>query len=74
VLEAIVSHAVVRDPDPSGDSAPDRGDQHLWNLLHAEPKSILVTGDRRLLAEPPPGRGVMDPRAFIKFFSRSEKN
>ncbi|RMF86256.1 MAG: PIN domain-containing protein [Nitrospirae bacterium] len=64
LLEALVVHAVVRSPEAGGPPAPDPGDPHLWDLLHVEPSSVLVTGDRRLLAQPPPGRGVMDPRAF----------
>ncbi len=74
VLEAIVGHAVVRNPEHGTDPAPDPGDQHLWDLLQVEPGSVLVTGDRRLLSEPPRGRGVMDPRAFLQFFSHGEKN
>ena len=41
----------------AGPPAPDPGDQFLWNLLAAHPGLILVTGDKRLLADP-----AMQPR------------
>ena len=53
-------------PAASSDSAPDPGDQHLWDLLLAVPDAILVTGDRLLLENPPEGREVLSPRVFVE--------
>ncbi len=65
LLEEIAAHAIVREPAPSALESPGRGDQHLWDLLVEEPGCILVTGDRILLADPPPGAEVVTPRDFL---------
>lgn len=64
VLETIAEHGVVRQP-ACGDLAPDPGDQHLFDLLASEPGAALVTGDRRLVDEPPPGTAVLSPPDFV---------
>ena len=43
-------------------SAPDSGDDHLWALLASWPGSRLVTGDKRLLDNPPGPGAVLTPR------------
>lgn len=53
LLASIVQHSMWREPTASRYDAPDIGDNHLWNLLHAEPTAILVTGDLQLLDTPP---------------------
>ena len=53
LLARIVHHAMWREPAASGFSAPDKGDNHLWDMLYAEPAATLVTGDLRLLDTPP---------------------
>ena len=66
LLTDIAANAQVRDPaDRRAPSAPDRGDDHLWQLLHAAPGATLVTGDRRLLEQPPRFASVLTPRAAI---------
>ncbi len=45
--------------------APDRGDDHLWTLLAAQPGAVLVTGDRLLLENPQPLAAVLSPRSFV---------
>ncbi len=66
ILTDIVANAQVRNrghlPAPS---APDRGDDHLWRLLHATPSATLVTGDRRLIEQPPGFASVVAPRTAI---------
>lgn len=42
--------------------APDPGDNHLWELLASWPEGRLVTGDRRLLDDPPRFGAVLTPR------------
>ena len=65
VLTAIAANAMVREAVPSEESAPDPGDQHLWDLLAATPSAVLVTGDTRLLESAPDHTTVMLPGAFI---------
>lgn len=66
ILTAIAANAIVREPIPSKETAPDAGDQHLWNLLAAVPNAALVTGDTRLLADAPGHVSVMLPGTFIE--------
>lgn len=66
VLAAIVVNAIVRDVEPSGEPAPDPGDQHLWDLLGSVPGGVLVTGDSMLLEGAPDGASVLSPRAWIE--------
>lgn len=66
LLTAIAANAQVRDPDARhAPTAPDLGDDHLWRLLHAAPSATLVTGDRRLLEQPPPFASVVTPRTAL---------
>ena len=66
VLTDIAVNAVVREPQVGPAlRAPDRGDDHLWQLLATAPGSTLVTGDRALLASPPEFAHVLSPRVFI---------
>lgn len=66
ILLTIAENAIVREPDWANISAPDIGDQHLWNLLAVEKKAILVTGDRRLLENPPEDYSVLSPKQFVE--------
>ena len=50
--------------------APDPGDTHLWALLAAHKGAILVTGDHRLLANPPDFASVLAPRSFLNFLTQ----
>ena len=63
VLTEIATHAIVRQPE-ARTGAPDAKDNHLWSLLHAQPGSVLVTGDRALAGKPPPKSAVLQPREF----------
>ena len=63
-----VARSALIDSGGLGPIAPDPGDQHLWDLLAAGPKSALVTGDRKLLASQHfPGR-ILSPRDFADRF------
>jgi len=68
LLAAFVIGAMLRDPPPSK-VAPDSGDQHVWDLLASHPRALLVTGDRRLLEQAPPGASVLLQAPFIKLRS-----
>ena len=65
LLTDLVANAMWRAPVPT-DDAPDTGDQHLWALLAAYPRSQLVTGDQLLLRKPPAGVSVISPRHLIE--------
>ena len=66
----LTANAIWREPKP-GSPAPDRGDDHLWALLSAYSGSILITGDRLLLENPPKQSSVISPSAWLNdFFSR----
>jgi len=69
LLEEIVLNAGIREAAERAPDAPDPGDQHLWDLLEAEPGAVLVTGDRALLENPPPGRSVVSPRDYLALVS-----
>ena len=66
VLTDIALNAIVVEPTPAGTSPPDPNDRHLWDLLAARPEAVLVTGDRKLLQEPPAGVSVLSPRGFVE--------
>jgi putative PIN family toxin of toxin-antitoxin system len=61
LLTELVANAIIREPDRSATEAPSRQDQHLWDLLETEHGSVLITGDRRLLSQPPRGASVISP-------------
>ena len=70
VLEDIALHAQIRDPSAAPvEPAPDRGDDHLWQLLLASPGAVLVTGDQRLVEQPPAFASVVSPRAALDLLS-----
>jgi uncharacterized protein len=64
LLTAITVNAIVVEPSDSPEAAPDHGDQHLWNLVHAYPGSILVSGDALLRQS----ERVLRPREFTLLF------
>ena len=64
LLAEIVANAMWREPAPAGE-APDSDDSHLWRLLASEYGSILVTGDKLLLSNPPASHSVVSPRNYI---------
>ena len=66
LLADVVVSAVWR--DPAGGDTPDPHDAHLWALLASHPQSLLVTGDRLLVENPPSGASVVSPRHFADAF------
>lgn len=63
ILEELVLTAIWHEPVIEA-IAPDRGDDHLWQLLAEVPGSILVTGDRLLIDSPPEDSKVIPPSEF----------
>ncbi len=66
LLEEIAFLGIVRELNSSCQSAPDTEDNHLWHLLKAQPGSLLVTGDHKLLGSPPSFASVFSPAAFCE--------
>ena len=64
LLVELTANAMWREPKPAS-PAPDRGDDHLWALLDAYAGSILITGDRLLLENPPPRSSVISPKNCV---------
>lgn len=66
LLADIVQHAIVLQPPPTAAfTAPDPGDQFLWDLLGSRQDLFLITGDKRLLADPAWSGRVCSPREFV---------
>lgn len=67
ILTEFVANAVFREPQPTAPAqAPDPGDNHLWALLACEAGAALVTGDKRLLDNPPDGGTLLSPKEAVK--------
>jgi putative PIN family toxin of toxin-antitoxin system len=68
VLTELALHAIVWSATPARSvlSAPDPGDQHLWNLLAVRDDLLLVTGDARLLASNDWPQRVISPRQWLE--------
>ena len=67
ILVELTANAIWREARATV-AAPDRGDDHLWALLAAHADSILVTGDRLLLANPPDRSSVISPKICVARF------
>ena len=67
LLVELTANAMWREPKPAS-PAPDRGDDHLWALLGAYAVSILMTGDRLLLKNPPTRSSVISPKTCVDRF------
>lgn len=67
VLVELAANAIWHESDRPA-RAPDRGDDHLWALLAAHDRSILITGDRLLQAKPPRGNAVISPASWVESF------
>ncbi len=72
LLTEIAVNAAVREPVPSGESGPDPGDLHLWDLLFSEAGTLLVTGDQALDLSPPEGASVLTPAGFLEILEAEE--
>ncbi len=66
LLTDIAQHAIVLipPPAPTGLTAPDPGDQFLWDLLATRSDLVLVTGDKFLLQDMAMRSRVMAPQEF----------
>jgi putative PIN family toxin of toxin-antitoxin system len=65
LLEALATDGVVVDITGRKETAPDPGDDFLWQLLAAGSGAGLITGDSALLERPPPRTRVISPRTWV---------
>jgi predicted nucleic acid-binding protein len=65
ILVELAQHGIVLPPVPAP-PAPDRGDQHLWDLLAAREDHLLITGDKRLQQDDMMGHRVLSPVTFVE--------
>lgn len=73
MLTEMTAHAAVVDAAPA-EPAPDPKDNHLWALLKTQSNGVLVTGDKRLIDEPPPFGSVCTPREFVDSLEPKRKS
>lgn len=67
LLVELTANAIWREPKLAS-PVPDRRDDHLWALLGAYAGSILITGDRLLLENPPTRSSVISPKTCVERF------
>jgi len=65
ILETITVNAILCESAIAKQHAPDRNDQHVWNLLATRKEAVLITGDKLLLANPPTSARVISAQSFI---------
>jgi len=65
LVTELTANAMWREPGPAS-PAPDPGDDHLWALLFTYAGSVLVTGDRLLLENPPARSSVISPKTCVE--------
>lgn len=66
ILVDLTQHAIVLavDGNVAKQTAPDPGDQFLWNLLASRSDLVLVTGDKVLLQDAAMNTRVITPATF----------
>jgi putative PIN family toxin of toxin-antitoxin system len=67
ILTDMVRHAIVLKATESGSAhtAPDPGDQFLWDLLATRADLVLVTGDQLLLQDANMQQRIMSANEFV---------
>ena len=65
ILVDVAQHAIVLSPAVAR-TAPDRNDQHLWDLLHAREDLRLVTGDLLLQRSGDFADRILSPRNYVE--------
>ena len=71
VLVDLAHHGIVIAPAPAP-SAPDPGDQHLWEMLAAREDLLLVTGEKKLQQDPVMGARILMPAAYVARWLQSD--
>lgn len=73
LLVAVSEPAIVLAPVKSPQTAPDPGDQHLWDLLATREDLRLVTGDRILFQNSAYSSRILAARAFLDIWHESSQ-
>ena len=68
LLTEIAANGRVLDIEPPG-SGHRKGDDHLRQILEAEPSALLITGDRRLSDQLEKSYRVMTARTFAEILA-----
>lgn len=66
LLTDIAANGIALEVKRAAKESQKRGDDHLWELLAAVPRAVLVTGDQRLIEAPVGGADVVTARAFAE--------
>lgn len=66
LLTDMVTNGTVLDLRPPPAGRRRGGDDHVWQILAAEPSAFLVKGDRALFDQPARGARVLSPRSFVE--------
>ncbi len=64
ILADIPADGMFREASESKIRAPDREDQHLWDLLDVYPGASLVRGEKLLIENVPENTPILTPRQF----------
>jgi len=73
ILEELVANAILRESVETSSKAPDKNDQHLWELLAAMPDALLITGDHLLITNPPDFARVITAQSFLILLKLGEQ-
>jgi len=73
IMEELVANAIFRESVETSSQAPDKNDQHLWELLAAMPDALLITGDQLLLINPPDFARVISAQSFLTLLKLGEQ-
>src|SRR5262249_20421460 len=65
ILVKLARNAIVMNPAP-GETAPEKGDQHLWDLLSSREDLFLVTGDKLLQRDKLMRSRIVSPATFVE--------
>jgi putative PIN family toxin of toxin-antitoxin system len=66
ILSEIVVNGIMREAPEVSPRTSGKGDDHLWALVSVQSGTILVTGDKRLIENPPDSATVLSLRGFIE--------
>ena len=67
LLSELTANSIWREP-PTSQTAPDSGNNHLWDLLLQRDDTVLVTGDQLLLNNTPAGKSIITPATCFELY------
>ena len=69
LLTEIIANAIFCEPPAGAEQAPDRGDDHLWDIMQYNRETLLITGDQLLLDKPLKGTSIILPATYLDMLS-----